>query len=80
MKIDGKYDSYIIYSEKGYKNRIRLSIFIGVYWIWCLFWFLISIFKIAILHNYSSGLWTGVVNLICLFVATLLIEDLINDH
>lgn len=80
MKFNLDKTDYILYPESIYKSKVRFTLFAGVYWVWCLVWFLIAIFKIVVLHNYSGGLWTGVVNLMCLFVATLLIEDLINDH
>lgn len=80
MKFNLDKTDYILYPESIYKSKVRFTLFVGVYWIWCLLWFGVAIFKIAILHNYSSGLWTGVINLMCLFLATLWIEDLINDH
>ena len=80
MKIDGNYDTYIIYSEKVFKNTVRFSLFAGAYWIWCLFWFGIALYNIVINHNYAEWLISGVIHVLCLFLATLWIEDLINDH
>lgn len=79
MKFNLDKTDYILYPESIYKSKVRFTLFVGVHWVWCLFWFLVAVIDI-IAKKYGFGLLCGVVNLLCLFVATLWIEDLINDH
>lgn len=80
MKFNLDKTDYILYTESIYKSKVRFTLFVGVYWVWCLVWFGVALFDIVILHNYVHGLVTGIIQVLCLFLATLWIEDLINDH
>lgn len=80
MKFNLDKTDYILYPESIYKRKVKSALLVGVYWIWCLFWFGVALFDIVVLHKYVYGLVTGVIQVLCLFLATLWIEDSINDH
>lgn len=80
MKFNLDKTDYILYPESIYKSKARFTLFVGVYWVWCLFWFLVALYNIVSNHNYADGLISGVINILYLFLSTSWIKDLINDH
>ncbi|QZI85362.1 hypothetical protein [Acinetobacter phage BUCT629] len=80
MKFNLDRTDYILYPESIYKIEVRLALFAGVYWVWCLVWFGIALYNIVVNYNYIEGLISGVIHILCLFMSASWIEDLINDH
>ncbi|WMC00318.1 hypothetical protein [Acinetobacter phage Ab69] len=60
MKFNLDRTDYILYPESIYKIEVRLALFAGVYWAWCLVWFGIGLYNIVVNHNYIDGLVSGV--------------------
>nr|DAF69031.1 MAG TPA: hypothetical protein [Caudoviricetes sp.] len=61
------------------KMEIKLAMFLSVYWIYCFSWFLVNLVKIV----NGGGLYysiNGAIQVSCLFLAAMMIEDLLNEH
>lgn len=70
----------IVFCEKGeYSNKLKLAMFLAVYWIWCFSFFIAAVIRIVD----GAGLeavGSGVINLMCLFLCAIWIEDLFNEN
>ena len=70
----------IVYGEKqSYLNKLKLAMFLSVYWIWCFSFFIVAVIRIVNGSGFDAVL-SGVVNLMCLFLCATWIEDLFNEN
>lgn len=67
---------YIIYARK---RQLKFAMFLSVWWLWCLSFFIVNVFRIIVGDTFN-GLLGGVINFICLIMATLWIEGLLNEN
>lgn len=65
-------------SKKQYLMKLRLAMFLVVYWLWCFSFFIIAV--VGIVNGAVIGaVISGVINLLCLFLCATWIEDLFNE-
>jgi hypothetical protein len=61
------------------KLELKRAMFLTAYWVWCFVFFIYNIYMI--LDGYRIiGVLNGVVMVLCLFIAAMWIEELLNDH
>lgn len=61
------------------KHELKFAMFLSVYWVWCFTFLIIAMVRIVDGAGLSDVI-CGVVQLLCLFLATMWIEELLNDH
>ena len=65
-------------SKKHYLMKLRLAMFLSLYWVWCFSFFIISV--VGIVNDAGvAAMISGIINLLCLFLCATWIEDLFNE-
>lgn len=61
-----------------YSLKLKLAMFLSVYWVWCFSFFIFSAISIA--NDSGIGaVFSGVTNLVYLFLCATWIDDLFNE-
>lgn len=61
------------------KNKLKSAMFLSIYWVWCFSFFVFNAVMVASgggLHYAANG----IIQVSCLFLAAMMIEDLLNEH
>ena len=65
-------------SKKQYLMKLRLAMFLAVYWLWCFSFFIAAV--VGIVNGAGvAAVISGIINLLCLFLCATWIEDLFNE-
>lgn len=69
----------VVFGEKGeYLNKLKLAMFLSIYWIWCFSSFIVAVIRIVNGAGIEAVV-NGIIQLLCLFLCAIWIEDLFNE-